>query len=95
MAEHPKVRLFVADPWLAFALVKRLRLDFLAQKACELGVARLVPVITRRTAVGRLNAERLRARARAIALGPRILRAETAALAVLALWQSAAADWRD
>ncbi|WP_225029887.1 16S rRNA (uracil(1498)-N(3))-methyltransferase [Xinfangfangia pollutisoli] len=29
-----------------------------------------------------------------IALGPRILRAETAALAALALWQAAAGDWR-
>ncbi|MFN6977020.1 MAG: 16S rRNA (uracil(1498)-N(3))-methyltransferase [Gemmobacter sp.] len=32
--------------------------------------------------------------ARAIRLGPRILRAETAALAALALWQAAAGDWR-
>ncbi len=31
---------------------------------------------------------------RPVALGPRILRAETAALAALALWQAAAGDWR-
>lgn len=31
---------------------------------------------------------------RAVALGPRILRAETAALAALVLWQAAAGDWR-
>lgn len=32
-----------ADPWPLFAPVKRLGLDFLAQKATELGVARLQP----------------------------------------------------
>jgi 16S rRNA (uracil1498-N3)-methyltransferase len=31
----------------------------------------------------------------AVGLGPRILRAETAALAALACWQSLAGDWRD
>lgn len=30
-----------------------------------------------------------------ISLGPRILRADTAAVAALALWQSAAGDWGD
>ncbi|MFA9200642.1 MAG: 16S rRNA (uracil(1498)-N(3))-methyltransferase [Cypionkella sp.] len=30
-----------------------------------------------------------------ISLGPRVLRAETAALAALALWMAAAGDWRD
>jgi 16S rRNA (uracil1498-N3)-methyltransferase len=29
-----------------------------------------------------------------VTLGPRILRADTAALAALALWQGAAGDWR-
>lgn len=32
--------------------------------------------------------------AQPVALGPRVLRAETAALAALALWQAAAGDWR-
>lgn len=31
----------------------------------------------------------------AVSLGPRILRAETAAVAALTLWQAAAGDWRD
>jgi 16S rRNA (uracil1498-N3)-methyltransferase len=31
--------------------------------------------------------------ARRVALGPRILRAETAAVAALALWQARAGDW--
>lgn len=30
-----------------------------------------------------------------VALGPRILRADTAAIAAMALWQAAAGDWRD
>ena len=34
------------------------------------------------------------ANATAISLGPRILRAETAALAAVAAWMSAAGDWR-
>ena len=40
--------------------------------------------------------EGLRARAGtvAVSLGPRILRADTAAIAALALWQSACGDWR-
>jgi 16S rRNA (uracil1498-N3)-methyltransferase len=31
---------------------------------------------------------------RPVALGPRILRADTAAIAALAIWQSLAGDWR-
>ncbi len=52
------------DLWLAFAPIKRARIDFLAEKATELGVARLLPVFTRHTAVGRVNVERLAANAR-------------------------------
>ena len=51
----------VPDLWLCAAPLKKGRVDWLAEKACELGVARLVPVLTRRTVVDRLNAERLRA----------------------------------
>jgi 16S rRNA (uracil1498-N3)-methyltransferase len=49
------------DIWLLFAPVKRARIDLIAEKATELGVARLMPVITRHTAVARVNVERLRA----------------------------------
>jgi 16S rRNA (uracil1498-N3)-methyltransferase len=49
------------DLWLVFAPVKRGPVDLVAQKATELGVAALQPVFTRRTAVSRVNAERLRA----------------------------------
>ena len=159
------------DLWLLFAPIKRGRIDWLVEKATELGVARLVPVTTRRTIVDRLNLDRLRAhaieaaeqcertalpeldepapldallrewpseralyfadegggaplaavaspgpaailigpeggftdeerkairalpQARPVSLGPRILRADTAALAAIALWMAAAGDW--
>ncbi|MGU3389938.1 16S rRNA (uracil(1498)-N(3))-methyltransferase [Sphingomonas sp. M1A8_2b] len=163
----------VPDLWLCAAPLKKGRVDWMAEKACELGVARLVPVVTRRTIVDKPNTERLRTqmieaaeqcgrtalpevaepvklaallrdwpqdralffadetggvpaleamRARpgpaailigpeggfdadereairshpgavGIGLGPRILRAETAAGAAVALWMAAAGDW--
>ena len=51
------------DLWLAFAPIKRARIDFLAQKATELGASLLWPVMTRRTMVDRVNTERLLANA--------------------------------
>ncbi|WP_380872836.1 16S rRNA (uracil(1498)-N(3))-methyltransferase [Sphingomonas sp. DBB INV C78] len=166
------VREDVPDLWLVAAPIKKGRIDWVAEKACELGVARLVPVITRRTIVDRLNVERLRTHmieaaeqcgrtalpeitepvklgallrdwpadrtlyfadeagglpfvdvakpgpaailvgpeggftdeervairavpgATGTSLGPRILRAETAAAAAIAIWMAAAGDWR-
>jgi 16S rRNA (uracil1498-N3)-methyltransferase len=161
----------VPDLWLMFAPIKRGRIDWLVEKATELGVARLIPVITRRTIVERLNLDRLRAhiveaaeqcertaltelaepqkletllrawpegralifadeaggeplraptgpaailigpeggftdeerkavralpQATPISLGPRILRADTAALAAVALWMASAGDWAE
>ena len=49
------------DFWLCAAPIKRGRIDWVAEKACELGVARLVPVLTRRSVVDKLNLDRLRA----------------------------------
>ena len=49
------------DVWLLFAPLKSARLDYMVQKAVEMGAARLVPVITRRTIVTRVNLERMRA----------------------------------
>jgi 16S rRNA (uracil1498-N3)-methyltransferase len=165
----------VPDLWLCFAPIKRTPADYVVQKATELGVAVLQPVVTRRTIVSRVNLERMRAngieaaeqsgrmsipemraplsldkllatwpkerrlifcdeggavppiarvlaaeknkpfailtgpeggfdpterdalRSRAfvvpVGLGPRILRADTAALAALAIWQSVCGDW--
>ena len=162
----------VPDLTLAFAPVKKGRVDWLVEKAVELGVARLQPVITQRTIIDKLNLERMRAHiveaaeqcgrtalatidapvkleaflkaldparllyfadetggepaasafkpglatiligpeggftaeeasairavpnARAISLGPRILRAETAALAAVTAYMALAGDWR-
>jgi 16S rRNA (uracil1498-N3)-methyltransferase len=160
----------IPDVWLAFAPVKRTQTDWLVEKATELGVAKLIPVITQRTIAERVKLERLgsiaieaaeqcgrtrlptidepvslaqflkqadraiyfadegggepaatafkpgpaviltgpeggftddeRAAIRGlsnaipVALGPRILRAETAALAALAAYMAVAGDWR-
>ncbi len=169
VATHLRGREPVPDLWLLFAPIKRGRIDWLVEKATELGVAQLVPVLTRRTVVERLNLDRLRAhiieaaeqcertalaelaepqklsallaewpaervlyfadeaggepltgepgpgailigpeggftdeervairalpQARPVSLGPRILRADTAALAAVTLWMGAAGDW--
>ncbi|HEY0130525.1 MAG TPA: 16S rRNA (uracil(1498)-N(3))-methyltransferase [Allosphingosinicella sp.] len=168
---HLREREPVPDLWLLFAPIKRGRIDWLAEKATELGVARLVPVITRRTIVDRTKSDRLiahmieaaeqcertalpelaepekldallgswpedrtllfadegggepmraamrpgpaailigpeggftdeeraairaLAQAKPVSLGPRILRADTAALAAISLWMAAAGDW--
>jgi 16S rRNA (uracil1498-N3)-methyltransferase len=170
IGERLRERESVPDLWLLFAPIKRGRIDWLVEKATELGVARLVPILTRRTIVDRLNLERLQAHAieaaeqcertalpelvepekleallrtwpkdrtlffadeqggeplakvaaapaailigpeggftdeeretiralpaaRPVSLGPRVLRADTAALAAVSIWMGAAGDW--
>lgn len=44
-----------------FAPLKHARLDYMVQKATEMGVARLRPVLTRHTVAERVNIERMRA----------------------------------
>jgi 16S rRNA (uracil1498-N3)-methyltransferase len=170
-----RTREAVPDLWLCAAPIKKGRVDWVAEKACELGVDRLIPVLTRRTVVDRLNGDRLRAhmieaaeqcgrtalptlaepvklaallrdwpedralffadetggapapeamranpgpaailigpeggfdpqerdairavpRAVGISLGPRILRAETAAAAAVSVWMAVMGDWTD
>jgi len=51
----------VPDLWLLFAPVKRDRIDYLVEKATELGVAAMQPVLTKRTQVERVKMDRLRA----------------------------------
>lgn len=46
-----------------FAPLKHARLDYMAQKAVEMGAGRLQPVLTRRTQTSRVNLERMRANA--------------------------------
>ncbi|MFC3705429.1 16S rRNA (uracil(1498)-N(3))-methyltransferase [Devosia honganensis] len=52
-----------ADLWYGFAPLKSERLDYVIQKAVEMGVGSMQPVITRHTQVHRLKSERLRANA--------------------------------
>ena len=172
VAEQTREQERVPDLTLAFAPVKRAQTDWLVEKATELGIARLQPVMTRRTVAERVKLDRLRsiaieaaeqcnrtslpaidepvsldaflkardpavalyfadenggepaagafrpgpsillagpeggftdeecARVRgepnstAVSLGPRILRAETAALAGIATWMAVCGDWQ-
>ena len=52
-----------SDLHYLFAPLKHARLDYMAQKAVEMGAGVLQPVLTRRTQVSRLNLERMRANA--------------------------------
>lgn len=51
----------VPDFRLCIAPIKKARIDLVVEKACELGVAEIQPVLTRRAVVDKLNADRLRA----------------------------------
>lgn len=51
------------DLALMFAPLKHARLDYMVQKAVEMGVTRLQPVMTRRTQAARVNLDRMRANA--------------------------------
>lgn len=51
------------DLWLCFAPVKKARTDFIAEKACEMGCRRIVPVFTRFTNSDRVRTDRLAAHA--------------------------------
>jgi 16S rRNA (uracil1498-N3)-methyltransferase len=46
-----------------FAPLKHARLDYMVQKATEMGASKLQPVLTRRTIAARVNSERMRANA--------------------------------
>lgn len=83
-----------ASPWLLFAPIKRLRLDWLIEKGTELGVGVFIPVLSERTQPERLNRERLLAHAIAAAeqserLSIPELRAAERLSAVLAAWPPA------
>lgn len=56
-----RVQINEPDVWVAFAPVKRI--EVLAEKASELGVAALLPVFTCRTDIARVNTARLKANA--------------------------------
>jgi 16S rRNA (uracil1498-N3)-methyltransferase len=51
------------DTQLMFAPLKQARLDYMVQKAVEMGVSRLAPVLTQHGQVSRVNLDRMRANA--------------------------------
>jgi 16S rRNA (uracil1498-N3)-methyltransferase len=51
----------LSDLAYVFAPLKHARLDYMVQKAVEMGASRLEPVLTRFTQVSRVNGERMRA----------------------------------
>ena len=61
VAEHVKPREEVPDLWLCVAPIKKPRFDAIAEKACELGVARFIPVRTARSIVDKIKPDRLAA----------------------------------
>lgn len=83
-----------SDLWLVFAPLKGQHMDFVVEKATELGVSALWPAFTRRTVVARVNRDRLRAQAVQAAeqcerLGVPEIREPMPLDRVLALWPAA------
>jgi 16S rRNA (uracil1498-N3)-methyltransferase len=75
-----------------FAPLKSARLDYMVQKAVEMGVSRLQPVFTRHGQIGRVNLDRMRANAIEAAeqcgvLSLPDIAPPTALVGVLAAWQ--------
>lgn len=58
---HLRPREGVPDLWLCPALLKKDRFDLVLEKATELGVARIQPVLTRRCVADKLNPDRAQA----------------------------------
>jgi 16S rRNA (uracil1498-N3)-methyltransferase len=61
VAELLRPREDVPDLWLCPALLKKDRFDMVLEKATELGIARIQPLLTRRCVADKLNLERARA----------------------------------
>jgi 16S rRNA (uracil1498-N3)-methyltransferase len=63
VAERTRGQTAPGDLHYLFAPLKHARLDYMAQKAVEMGASTLRPIITRHTQVHRINLERMRANA--------------------------------
>lgn len=63
VAEQLRKPVPAPDHWLVFAPLKNEKIDYTVKRATELGAAALLPVMTARTIVTRVNSERLRANA--------------------------------
>ena len=61
--EQSKTQETPPDVWLYFAPIKKVRTDFIVEKATELGVARICPVQTDYTNAERIRQDRLQAHA--------------------------------
>ena len=59
-ATHLRTREAVPDFWLCPALLKKDRFDLVLEKACELGVAEIRPILTRRCVADKINPDRVR-----------------------------------
>ncbi len=79
------------DLWLLVAPLKKQRFEWVIEKACELGVRHIQPVLTRRTVVDRLNGERLRAHM--VEAAEQCERTALPTLANATPLQSVLADW--
>jgi 16S rRNA (uracil1498-N3)-methyltransferase len=63
IGEQTRAQTAPCDLHWVFAPLKHARLDYMVQKAVEMGVSRLQPITTRHSQVMRVNGERLRANA--------------------------------
>jgi 16S rRNA (uracil1498-N3)-methyltransferase len=63
VATRQRAQTRAGDLHFLFAPLKHARLDYLVQKAVEMGASRLQPVMTRHTQVTRVNVDRMRANA--------------------------------
>jgi 16S rRNA (uracil1498-N3)-methyltransferase len=63
VAERTRAQTAASDLHYLFAPLKHARLDYMVQKAVELGASRLRPVLTRHAQAARVNLDRMRANA--------------------------------
>src|SRR6266568_2583880 len=61
VAERARAQMPAFDLHYLFAPLKHARLDYMVQKAVEMGASRLQPVLTRHTQVARVNLDRMKA----------------------------------
>lgn len=81
----------VPDFWLVPALLKKDRFDLVLEKATELGVAQIAPVLTRRCVADKLNPDR--ARAITVEAAEQCARTALPALAPVAKLDALLRDW--
>ena len=62
--KQTKPQIMPPDLWLFFSPLKKVRTDFIVEKATELGVAKIIPVQTEHTNADRIKLNRLSAHAR-------------------------------